>query len=82
MPITVDKYNSVQAEQYNNKWSIQQGWVDRDGNYKPTFIKREFGKDKTEKKCPLSVLLGDKETALAVLRELYTEISGGEEVPF
>ena len=82
MSITVDKYVSVTAECYNNVWSVKEGWVNKDGEWKPNFCKREFGKDKIEKKAPVSVRLGDKETALAVLRELYSEISGGESVPF
>jgi hypothetical protein len=80
--ISVDKYTSLTVENYNNVFSIKEGWVGKEGAFKPNFCKREFGKEKIEKKCPVSVRLGDRDTALAVLRELYAEISGGEEVPF
>lgn len=77
MAITVDKYTSLELENYNGVYSIKQGWVDRDGEFKATFIKRRFKKDGEEKNAQLSVRLGDKEVALAVLREIADEINGG-----
>ena len=82
MAITIDKYTSVEVENYNGIYSIKQGWVGQDGVFKATIVKRRFKKDGEEKNAPLSVRLGDRDTALAVLREIASEIVGGDEVPF
>jgi hypothetical protein len=82
MSITVSEKISVQLEVYNNVYSIQEGWKTRNGDYKPNFCTRKFGKDAPEKTCPVSVKIGDKETALAVLREIIAEIEGTESTPF
>jgi hypothetical protein len=81
--ITVNDKISVQLEVYNNVYSIQEGWKTRNGDYKPNFCSRRFGgKDAPEKTVPVSVKIGDKETAVAVLRELIAEIEGTEGAPF
>lgn len=82
MPITVTDKVSIEVENYNNIYSIKEGWINRNGEFKPNFCKKEFGKEKVEKTVPVSVRIGDKGTALSVLREVYREISGDEEVPF
>ena len=83
MSITVNDKISVSVEEYNGTYSIQEGWKTRNGDYKPNFCTRRFGgKDAPEKTVPVSVKIGDRDTALAVLRELYTEISGEESCPF
>jgi hypothetical protein len=80
--ITVDKYVSVQLENYNGTYSVKEGWINSEGKWSPNFCKRRFKKDGEEKTAPISVRLGDKETALAVLRELAGEIGGEDAPPF
>jgi hypothetical protein len=81
--ITVNEKVSVKLEVYNGTYSIQEGWKTRNGDYKPNFCSRRFGgKDAPEKTVPVSVKIGDKETALDVLRELIAEIDGREAPPF
>jgi hypothetical protein len=82
MAITVTDKVSVEVENYNGTYSIKEGWINREGKFNPNWCVKEFGKEKTKKNVPVSVRLGDRDTALAVLGELYREISGGEEIPF
>ena len=82
MTVTVDRWTSLEVENYNGVYSIKQGWVGSDGEFKATLIKRRFKKDGEEKTAPLSIRLGDKEVALAILREIAAEINGGEDIPF
>lgn len=82
MSITVTDKISVQLEVYNGTYSIQEGWKTRNGDYKPNFCTRKFGKDAPEKTCPVSVKIGDRDTAIAVLREIIAEIEGTDAPPF
>lgn len=74
MNINVDKYVTLKLEDYKGTYSIKEGYI-KDGEWLPTTCKRVF--KGVEKKSPLSVRIGDKETALAVLTLIYEEISGG-----
>lgn len=79
-PIRIDKYTVVSMEERGQYgFSLYEGWINRDDEFKPNFCKREFGgKDsKTEKTVPVSVKLGSaeqvKEIALAMLLEATGE---------
>lgn len=69
--ITIDKYTTLNMEEYNSVFSLLEGWVGKDGNFKPIFITEEWGKEKTPKKMPKRVKLGDRKTALAVADAIY-----------
>jgi len=67
----------VQAED-NGEYGFKlvEGWESRDGSFKPNFCKRSFKKGGEEKNVPVSVKIGNKETAIATLLMLLKEISG------
>jgi hypothetical protein len=81
MAITVDKYTALSVEEYNGTYSVKEGWINKDGEFKPNFAKRRFKKDGEEKNAPVSIRLGTKDVAIDNLRALYEEISG-EQCPF
>jgi hypothetical protein len=84
-PIKINQYASLQlASSTQYGYALQEGWVTREGEFKVNFCKREFGKkgSKTEKTVPVSIPLGNKETAIATLTMLLKEISGsGQQQP-
>ena len=80
MPITVNDKVSVEVENFNGMFSIKEGWINREGEFKPNFCRKKFGKDAPEKTAVVSVRIGDAGTAPAVLRELYREITGGKDI--
>jgi len=78
-PIKINQYASLQlASSTQYGYAIQEGWVTREGEFKVNFCKREFGKkgSKTEKTVPVSIPLGNKETAIVTLTMILKEISG------
>ncbi len=79
--IRVDKYTVVnveQSEQYGVK--LVEGWEGREGDFKPNFCKRSFKKGGEEKNVPVSVKLGDRTTAIAVLKMILKELTGSDPV--
>ena len=76
--IAVDKYTVIKvesSEQYGYK--LIEGWVGREGDFKPNFCKREFKKGSGEKNVPVSIKLGgDKLDAERVLLEVLHQITG------
>jgi len=80
MPITVTDKVSVEVENFNGMFSLKEGWIDRGGNFKPNFCKKQFGKNAPEKTVPVSVRIGDAGTAPAVLREIYRKVTGGKDI--
>ena len=80
--IIVDKYTALDLQdngQYG--WSLMEGYV-KDGDFKPSFVTKKVGKDRTEKTVPLNVKLGDKDKAIEVVKWLYKELTGDSDVPF
>lgn len=73
--IRVDKYTVVNVE-VNEQYGVRlvEGWEGREGDFKPNFCKREFKKGSGEKTVPVSIKLGDKTTAAAVLRMLLKQL--------
>lgn len=74
--IEIDQYTAVKLEdggQYG--WKIIEGFVGRDGDFKPGFCKRKFGgKDAPEKVAPVSVKLGTKDQAVASLKLMLAQL--------
>lgn len=73
--IAIDQYTSLALNEYKGTYSLVEGWINRDGEFKPQFCKRSFGKDKTEKTCPLSIKTGNKES-IKKLAEFLLESIG------
>ena len=82
MSIVVNKYNdTVKVEEYNGMFSLVQGYIGKDGNEGVKTCERYFGKEK--KKAPISVTIGNRDTAADNLRSIFREIYGDDEaVPF
>ena len=82
--IKIDQYTTLKLEdsgQYGYK--LIEGWIDKEGSFKPQFCKRRFKKDGEEKNAPVSVKLGNKETAINTLTQMLNAIGGNpEDVPF
>jgi hypothetical protein len=75
--IVIDKYTALEIKdegQYGYK--ILEGYIDKAGEFRPSFVKREFGRDKVEKTVPLSIKLGSD--PVKALTELLNAIS----IPF
>lgn len=77
--ITVDQYTALKlefTEQYG--WKLIEGWVGREGDFKPNFCDREFKKGTGKKTAPVTVKLGTNEQAINALQGLLAQI----DVPF
>ena len=89
---TIDKYTTLQIQDRGEYgFSLIEGWINQNGDFKPNFCKREFRKGSGEKTAPLSIKLGDRAKALEVAEWLRVEMGGagaaddratGEDVPF
>ncbi len=80
----VDKWTSLKVEE-KGEWgfTLLEGWIGREGDFKPNFCKREFGRKdaKTEKTVPVGVKLGNGEMAVTVALWLLRELTGKEYAP-
>jgi len=78
----IDEYVSVQlqiSEQYGV--DLIQGRMDKEGNFKPSFCTRKFGKAQVEKTAPVSVKLGNTQTAISVLSQILQGLQSGKKEP-
>jgi hypothetical protein len=85
--IRIDKYTLVKLEESQEFGvKLMEGWENQAGEFKPNFCKREFKKGSGEKTLPVNVKLGDKQTAVSVLKMLLSQIQGDapidDEPPF
>jgi hypothetical protein len=79
--ISIDRWNTVKVNEYKGEYSVVAGFIDKEGNEGVQVCKRMFGKD--EKKTPVSVKIGTRDTAADNLRAIYNEIYGEDsECPF
>jgi len=78
--ILVDKYNTVMVDEYKGAYSIVAGYVDNEGNERAQLCKRSFKGE--EKKSPIAVRIGTRDTARETLIAIYREIYGDNDVPF
>lgn len=62
-------------EEYNGTYSLTQGYIGKDGTFKPKFVKEEFGKG-NEKTIPKRIPLGDRDKAIEALTHLLGEFIG------
>ncbi|MFA5307726.1 MAG: hypothetical protein WC365_09815, partial [Candidatus Babeliales bacterium] len=76
--IKTGEKSGIKVEEYNGIISLS---AQREGNgkYWGEWAKYKKGKNEyQEKDWPIKVILGDKETALKALREIYAVIEPGE----
>jgi len=62
--ITIDQHTSLIVEEYQGRYSIVEGWIDKEGEFKMNWCEIELGKDKFKKRWPVKVRCGNKETLL------------------
>lgn len=80
--IKTGEKTGLKVEEYKGIISLS---AQREGNgkYWAEWAKYRKGKDAyQEKDWPVKVSLGDKETALKALRDIYAVIEPGQDVPF
>jgi hypothetical protein len=83
--IVIDKYTALKVEdngQYG--WKLIEGWIGKDNQFRPNFVRREFTKGSGDKNVPLSIKLGDKDTAILALKTMIEKIGGQDDdsIPF
>lgn len=71
----IDKYTYLHLEEFKGVYSIVEGY-DKDGEFKPSWCKREIGKEKTEKSWPVKVKIGDADQAKGVARWILSHFDG------
>lgn len=77
--IEVDQYTAIKLEDGGKYgYKLIEGYVDKAGEFRPSFCKRKFGKDGEEKTAPVCVKLGDATKAAAVLETMLRQL----DVPF
>lgn len=82
MIVQIDKYVTVKLEDRGQwGWSLMEGWINKDGDWKPNFCTRKVGKEQIEKTMPVSVKLGDKAKAIEVLTAALKELTGQDYGP-
>lgn len=81
--ITIDQYTTLSLNEYKGTYSLVEGWINRDGEFKANWCKREFGKkgEKEEKVVPVSIKCGGKE-GLEKLAHWILETIKEEDLPF
>ena len=77
--ITIGK-STISLEEYNGSYSLVEGWINREGEFKPNWCKRQFGKDAPEKNVPVKINCGDKD-GLKSLAHFILEYLGETEEP-
>jgi hypothetical protein len=83
MFIRVSGSQGVIVNNYNGKYSLNSAWEGKDGKVNMNWAREQVKKDEfKEKATPIKVFLGDKESALKALREIYEAIEPGQDVPF
>lgn len=71
--------SALKLEEYKGGYSLTAGWVNKDGEFKPNWCEVEFGKEKTKKKMPIKISLGNSERTKEIIREL---LSSFDDTPF
>ena len=77
MQVKTTDYDTIQTGVYAGKHQAVVGWVNKDGEFKPRAHK-VVKKDGTESFPPISITIGDKETATNFLLDWLKEITGEE----
>lgn len=78
--IEVNAKAAVELEEYQGTYKLVACWFStRDDEWKQQWGKVQIGKE--EKKRPVSVYLGNRDTAVRVLKEALAELSGNNRPP-
>ena len=77
--ITIDQYTSLVVEEYKGTYSITEGWIDKEGEFKMNWCEREFGKEKVKKRCPVKVKCGSRETLLNLANYILAQYGYNED---
>jgi hypothetical protein len=77
--ITIDKYTALHLDEYKGVFSIIEGYVGKEGDFKNRWIKEEMGKEKVEKNMPKRVKLGNKQAAVEVARWILAYLDPGQD---
>jgi hypothetical protein len=77
MAISIDSKNYLNVEEYNGTIKLVLGYVNKDGQFKPSWCRFGFEHKEGEKGQPYAIRLGDKATAIAILQEALGEINNG-----
>jgi hypothetical protein len=83
--ITIDQYATLDIQEgkgnYAGTYSLLEGWIGREGDFKVNFCKREFGKEKVEKNVPVGVKLGSPAKIVEVGLWLLKTATGKDYAP-
>jgi hypothetical protein len=77
--INIDKFTALHLDEYKGVFSIVEGFVGKEGEFKNRWIKEEMGKDKVEKNMPKRVKLGNKQAAVEVARWILAYLDPGQD---
>jgi hypothetical protein len=87
--ISTGNNNGIKLEGYKGTYSLSSMREGQDGIFRAQWAKYQIGKDKiAEKNWTVKVSLGDRETAIGVLKMLLAELEGNsapgpeEDIPF
>lgn len=72
--IRIDQFTMLALENYKGTFSLVEGFENKAGEFKPRWIKEEFGKNKEEKLMPKRVKIGDINQARAALQMILKEL--------
>lgn len=81
--ITIDKYTVLEIDEWNGTYSLTQGFVNKNGEFKPNFVTEKWGKkgEEVDKVLPKRIRLGDAATALQVADAIYAYFGATKEAP-
>ena len=81
--ITLGK-STISLEEYKGVFSLVEGWINREGDFKPNWCKRTFGQNAPEQNTPVKIRIGNKEDIEKLARFLLAGSidEGKEPLPF
>ena len=73
MQLKINQYDTVEIGEYNGKWQIRVGYINKNGEFKPHFqaIRK---KDGSEIKVPVSLTFDSESDKMAFLRMCADEM--------
>ena len=87
--IKVGKSTVIAQDNGQYGFKLIEGWLNKDGDFKPNFCKRQFGKDAPERNVPVSIGIGENaKDAATNLRRLADQVenmdvrAADDDVPF
>jgi len=80
--IKVGKSTVIAQDNKQYGFKLVEGWTNKDGEFKPNFCRRQFGKDAPEKNVPVSIGIGENsKEATANLRKIADQIEASGPLP-